>query len=87
MSDQAVKTSQWIWMRRNNVNWGPKQGRWYQCCHYLELACTEPGSAEHHSTIWIVHLHWSVLLVEMVDGGSRQGGGDSETPQPTVQPL
>ncbi|ONI45659.1 hypothetical protein AN642_00180 [Epulopiscium sp. SCG-B10WGA-EpuloA2] len=26
MSDEAVKSSQWIWMRRNNGSWGPSRG-------------------------------------------------------------
>ncbi len=26
MSDEAVRSSQWIWMRRNNGSWGPSRG-------------------------------------------------------------
>ena len=26
VSDKAVKSSQWIWIRRNNSSWGPSSG-------------------------------------------------------------
>ena len=26
MSDEAVKSSQWIWIRRSNSSWGPSRG-------------------------------------------------------------
>ena len=26
MSDEAARSSQWIWMRRNNGSWGPSRG-------------------------------------------------------------
>ena len=26
VSDEAVKSSHWIWIRRSNSSWGPQQG-------------------------------------------------------------
>ena len=29
VSDEAVKSSQWIWIRRSNSSWGPSRGSTY----------------------------------------------------------